>query len=206
MLSHSPRFNEEIRARYAAPFVDSHRVDLQLALYARALELGVGFRLGSRIRTVDAHAPTPSVTLDSGETVSADLVIAADGLWSACRSAFVGRSDPPQPTGDLAYRVVLDSEKHLRDDPELYEWVTNPAVHFWVGPGAHAVGYSLRGGEMYNIVLLVPDDLPEGVSRMAGSVEEMRGLFEGWDPVLNRFLSKVEGVDKWKLMHRERLL
>ena len=145
------------------------------------------------------------MTIETGERVEGDLVIAADGLWSACRSSFVGRADPPQPTGDLAYRVVLDAGVHLKDDPELYKWVTEPKVHFWVGPGAHAVGYSLRGGRMYNIVLLVPDDLPEGVSRTAGSVEEMRALFEGWDPILTRFLGKVEGVDKWKLMHREYL-
>ncbi|KAH8902077.1 FAD/NAD(P)-binding domain-containing protein [Coniochaeta sp. PMI_546] len=205
VLSHSPEFNKDIRRRYRAPFIDLHRVDLQQALYARALSLNVTFRLGSKVKTVESHSATPSITLESGEKVSADLVIAADGLWSACRSAFVGRADPPQPTGDLAYRVVLDAEKHLRNDPELYRWVTEPAVHFWVGPGAHAVGYSLRAGQMYNIVLLVPDDLPEGVSRMAGSVEEMRALFQKWDPILARFLSKVEVVDKWKLMHRPEL-
>lgn len=32
---------------------------------------------------------------------------------------------------------------------------------------------------MYNIVLLVPDDLPAGVSRQPGFVEEMRALFDG---------------------------
>ena len=56
---------------------------------------------------------------------------------------------------------------------------------------------------MYNIVLLVPDDLPEGVSRQPGSIEEMRALFKGWDPILSRFLDLVDSVDKWKLMHRK---
>lgn len=56
-------------------------------------------------------------------------------------------------------------------------------MHFWIGPGAHAVGYSLRGGNMYNIVLLVPDDLPVGVTRQPGSVEEMKALFKDWDPM-----------------------
>lgn len=103
------------------------------------------------------------------------------------------------PTGDLAYRVVLEAKDI--DDPELREWVERPTVHFWIGPGAHAVGYSMRGGQMYNVVLLVPDDLPSDVSRQAGSVEEMRQLFNDWDPILARFLSQVDKVDKWKLMH-----
>ena len=56
---------------------------------------------------------------------------------------------------------------------------------------------------MYNVVLLCPDDLPDGLSRTAGSVEEMRALFAGWDPILTRLLNQVDQVDKWKLMHRE---
>ena len=32
-------------------------------------------------------------------------------------------------------------------------------------------------------MLLVPDDLDEGVARTQGDIGEMRGLFEGWDPV-----------------------
>lgn len=106
----------------------------------------------------------------------------------------------PQPTGDLAYRVVLQLDQI--EDPYLRRWVSHPECHFWAGPGAHAVGYSLRNGNLYNIVLLVPDDLPEGVSRQPGSVEEMKAIFTDWDPVLSRFLGLVDQVDKWKLMHR----
>jgi salicylate hydroxylase len=71
----------------------------------------------------------------------------------------------------------------MLSDPELKKLVQDPQVHFWIGPGAHAVGYSLKGGEMYNIVLLCPDNLPTGVSKLAGSVEEMKDLFTGWDPM-----------------------
>ncbi|EOD48813.1 putative fad binding domain protein [Neofusicoccum parvum UCRNP2] len=103
--------------------------------------------------------------------------------------------------GQRVESLDLDSIK----DPDLREMVTNPSVHFWVGPGAHVVAYSLKGGTMYNIVLLVPDDLPESVARQPGSVEEMKKLFQGWDPVLTRFLECVDKVDKWKLMHREQM-
>lgn len=44
-------------------------------------------------------------------------------------------------------------------------------------------GYSLKGGEMYNLVLLCPDSLPAGVAKQAGSVDEMKQLFVGWDPM-----------------------
>lgn len=62
----------------------------------------------------------------------------------------------------------------------------------------------MRAGKLYNLVLLVPDDLPEGVSRQPGNVEEMKALFADWDPFLLRFLNKVDAVEKWKLLHRKK--
>jgi salicylate hydroxylase len=40
-----------------------------------------------------------------------------------------------------------------------------------------------------------------GVAKQAGSVDEMKELFVGWDPILTSFLNNVKTVDKWKLMH-----
>lgn len=194
-----------MRRKYDAPFWDLHRVDLQVALCERAKQLGVKVRLGARVADVDFAAP--SVRLESEEVLTADLIIAADGLWSKCRERFLaarGTVDEPLPTGDLAYRIVLELED-LESDRELYNWVANPSCNFWIGPNSHVVAYSLRGGTMFNIVLLVPDTLPAGVARQPGSLDEMRAIFTDWDPVLNRFLDHVKTVDKWKLMHRSEL-
>lgn len=172
-------FDEKMRAKYNAPFVDLHRVDLQRALYDRAKDLNVDLHLNERVENVDPIGP--SLTTKSGNKYSADLVIGADGLWSRTRECFLGTADQPKPTGDLAYRIVLSIDQI--EDPALQSWISNPEVHFWIGPGCHAVGYSLKGGKMYNLVLLVPDDLPPGVAKQPGNVEEMKELFEGWDPM-----------------------
>lgn len=81
--------------------------------------------------------------------------------------------------------------------------VHHPACHLWLGPKAHVVAYSLKAGKQYNVVLLVPDDLPPAVARQKGDTEEMMQLFDGWDPILRKFLSLVQSVDKWRLMHRK---
>ncbi|KAJ3459054.1 hypothetical protein MRS44_015127 [Fusarium solani] len=201
ILAMEKDFGKKIRSKYRAPFVALHRADLHKALYERSHQLGVEIQLGQKVVQIDFEQTM--IVTESGLTAKADLVVAADGLWSQCRQCFLGVKEPPLPTGDLAYRILL----HLDDidDPQLREWVSKPAVHFWIGPEAHAVGYSLRAGNMYNIVLLVPDDLPEGVKRQTASVDEMRALFKGWDPILGRFLDMVKKVDKWKLMHRSEL-
>jgi salicylate hydroxylase len=179
VLAHEKNFNKNIRRKYGAPFLDMHRVDLQRALFERAKQLGVQLYLGERVQSTDFSGP--SVTTVKGSVYSGDLVVAADGLWSRCRECFLGYKNEPEPTRDLAYRIVLTLDQI--QDKALRSWIMNPEVHFWIGPGAHAVGYSLKAGQMYNIVLLVPDDLPVGVSKQSGSVEEMRGLFDGWDPM-----------------------
>ncbi|KAL0934859.1 FAD binding domain-containing protein [Colletotrichum truncatum] len=201
VLAKEEDFDKKIRAKYQAPFIDLHRVDLQLSLYERAKELGVQFKLGEKVENIDFEIA--ELTTQSGVKARADLIVAADGLWSRSRACYLKKDDPPLATGDLAYRLVLDVNQI--SDPELKEWITKPSVHFWIGPGAHCVGYSMRAEKLYNIVLLVPDDLPDGVSRQAGSVEEMRSRFEGWDPILVKFLDAVDSVEKWKLMHREEL-
>ena len=43
------------------------------------------------------------------------------------------------------------------------------------------MNYVLRGGELFNMVLLVPDDMPlDGANTLAGDVEEMRALYKDW--------------------------
>lgn len=141
VLAHQADFDKAIRRAYgdAAPFVDMHRVDLQRALVARAGALGVTLRLGEAVEALDFEAGT--ATTRAGETVRGDVVVAADGVWSKCQAWFLGEGEarPPLPTGDLAYRVVLRLED-AGEDEELARWIREPTVHFWIGPGAHAVG------------------------------------------------------------------
>ncbi|KAK7426102.1 hypothetical protein QQZ08_007412 [Neonectria magnoliae] len=186
-LALEENFDKKMREKYGAPFIDIHRVDLQLGMFDRAKELGVKFHFGQKVQSIDFDIP--QITTKSGITSKANLIIAADGIWSLSRNCFLGRRDDPKSTGDLAYRIVLGLDQI--QEPELQEWIKNPSVRFWIGPGAHAVGYSLHGGQMYNIVLLVPDDLPEGASRQSGSVEEIREFFKDWDPILTKFLNQV---------------
>ncbi|KAF4303360.1 Monooxygenase FAD-binding protein [Botryosphaeria dothidea] len=203
VLAREDDFNKHMNEKYGSPFTDLHRVDLQQGLVAKARELGVTLRLGQRVESLDLDSARARIKTSAGTEYTCDLVVGADGLWSKCRECFLGRRDQPLPTGDLAYRIVLRLDQVK--DPDLREMISNPQVHFWIGPGSHVVAYSLKGGTMYNIVLLVPDDLPESVARQSGSVEEMKKLFEGWDPTLTRFLECVDSVDKWKLMHREEM-
>jgi salicylate hydroxylase len=68
-----------------------------------------------------------------------------------------------------------------------------------------SVNYVLRGGKLFNMVLLVPDDMPEGANTLAGNVEEMRALFKDWDPRISKLLALCDSVHKWRLCIRPTL-
>ncbi|KAK3307156.1 FAD binding domain-containing protein [Chaetomium strumarium] len=228
VLACEAQWAADMQQRYGAPFWDVHRADLQAAMLARARELGVCIRSGAEVTGIDfaravvtviatatvAGGGAPGAREDEAreeeeeekeEQVCGDVVLAADGLWSRARALFLLQESSdhpvtPLPTGDIAYRIVLKRED-LAGDTELEELVGRPQVNFWVGAGAHVVGYSLRAGNEFNLVLLCPDDLPPGCSRAPANMDEMKARFRGWDPILTRFLDRVKAVEKWRLMH-----
>jgi salicylate hydroxylase len=190
--------------RYNSPFWGMHRVDLQRVMADRCRKLGVVLRLSSKVVKVDfANA---EVEIEGSDPVNGDVVVCADGLWSAIRGQFLERESKAILTGDLAYRIVIKTDDLAGPDAEeLTAWIKSAAVNFWAGPKTHIVAYTMRAGSMFNIVLLCPDNLPAEVTKTEGDLEEMKALFVGWDPILRKFLEQVKGVAKWKLMHLETL-
>ncbi|OLN95412.1 3-hydroxybenzoate 6-hydroxylase 7 [Colletotrichum chlorophyti] len=221
LLAHEAHLQETIRSRYGHPFWGLHRVELQRALVDRCTALGVDIRLSSRVHSVDFgsavvtfhndHVDTngESTTTNPGSdsasapkatAVAGDVVICADGMWSTTRAQFLNRPSPPALTGDLAFRIAipLDSLKGPHK-AELASFIKSETVHFWIGPHSHGVSYTVKQGRMLNLGLLSPDNLPEGSTKVAGDVDEMRHLFSDWDPLLRKLLDQVESVHKWKL-------
>jgi flavin-dependent dehydrogenase len=68
-----------MKEKFGGPFWDTHRADLQMALYEKAQELGVEFQFGAKVTAYDFSKPT--ATLATGETLEGDLIVAADGKY-----------------------------------------------------------------------------------------------------------------------------
>lgn len=129
-------------AKYPGSFYwDFHRANLHRCLYDRAIELGATVLTQSRVLDVltgvGPGGERARIVLEEGREVEADLVVGADGINSKLREVMLGREDPPTPTGDLAYRLLLSTKEMLKD-PELASFVTDPQVNYWLGPDAHA--------------------------------------------------------------------
>ncbi|KAF3492073.1 salicylate hydroxylase [Arthroderma uncinatum] len=188
--------------RYGLPYLHIHRADYHSILLREARRLNVDIRLGYTVVNIDFDAPAAQL-LDKPD-FHADVIIGADGLRSVCREALLGHADPPHLTGDMAYRIVIEADD-IRQYPDLVEFVEQPGMTHWIGPGGHAVCYSLRGGESLNIVLVCPDTLPETLNLADADLEEMRSFFKNWDPRLRKLLGLVQETQKWRLRNSKRM-
>ncbi|KAI9801267.1 MAG: hypothetical protein M1833_002837 [Piccolia ochrophora] len=188
--------------RYGAPYLHIHRADFHKVMVQHARNLGIEILLGSGVSKIDFEKP--SIHLQGGTEFLADLIVGADGLKSVCREALLGHADPPRLTGDLAYRILVKREDMMKHE-DLVELAENPAINYWMGPDAHVVCYLLKGGGLYNIVLICPDNLPEMVNTAKADLQEMRDLFDKWDPRLQTLLGIVQETSKWRLQNSEEM-
>ncbi|CAG2011201.1 unnamed protein product [Fusarium graminearum] len=192
--------------KYGYPAMVIHRADLQRTLIEIAEELGAQIRTGCDVSKADFEAT--EVVLSNGEHVKADVILGADGIWSTLRSQVVGQSIEPTETGDLAYRGTF-TRKQLEElnDPEVLRFCeeNKQTLTLWLGPLKHAVFYAIRGGELWNLVLLTPDKMKKGQRTEKGDLGEMCQEFEGWDPILTKITTCFSSTMKWKLCHHGEL-
>lgn len=202
----------DVETRYGAPYYFVHRADLVRLLTetAQANER-IDLRLGCRVENYAFERP--SVTLSTGEVLKADLVVCADGIKSSVRDLINRTPLPPQDTGDVAYRILVPAAP-LLEDPEMAHLVREPWAMHWMGPEGHAVGYSLRGGELYNIIVDVThssdlgEPLPEDGSQVwksARSNAELVERFKGWCPQVRKLCAMTGEYLKWRLADFDQL-
>ena len=201
----------DMEARYGAPYYFLHRADL-VDLLAQAARTNpcIRLRMDSRVGSYDFDAP--NVTLSDGEVLEGDVVVCCDGIKSSVRDMINGQPVPPQDTGDVAYRILVPA-KPLLDDPEMEHLVKQPWANHWLGPEGHAVGYPLRGGELYNIIIDVThssdlgEPLPdEGqIWKSARSNDELVQRFDGWCPEVRKLCAMTGEYLKWKLADFDQL-
>lgn len=184
---------------YDAPYLVIHRAAFLGVLVERAIKDGVKIRLGSAIESIDFAKP--SILLEDKSSLEADLIIGADGERSFCRDALLGQPDPPHHSGDIVFRTVIPVGK-VREDPELNGLLLPPAIHFWLGPDAHALAYALKEDGLLNVVLIRPDY--HGAQATFGpqqaDLDQIKVSVQKWDSRFKKLLDHAEQASKWILV------
>ena len=163
---------------------------------SEATRLGVVIRVGSTVTKFDFE--TPALEISHGETFQADAILGADGLRSKCREALLGRPDPPYFTGEMGYRLTVSTDQ-IEQHEEIIDLVKGSDLHVWMGPNAHAVGYQLKKGGLFNLFVSSPDDLPIGLNVVKAETGELKNILKDWDPRLKQLVDMTKEVLKWRL-------
>jgi len=177
-------------AHFGTPQLDFFRPDLHRALVA-SLPAGV-LRLGARVVAV----ADDGVVLEGGDRVSANGVVAADGIRSPIRQQIVGPEEPVF-SGTVVYRGVIPRAAAA----DLHPDETN---RYWIGPYRHGVSYWISRGELLALNLGVQRaDWSEESWTREVTAEEADGYLEGWDDALRERVRRCGRVLRGGVFVRE---
>jgi salicylate hydroxylase len=145
--------------RWNAPYLVSHRADLQQALLTEArsrpeIEINTGMKLAEVSRERPGHV-IASFGDSEGNTTTAEsqLLIGADGVWSASRR-FVERSARNRFSGQIAWRTTIETNSPAGE--AFRRLADSDSVTTFVHASFHLVAYPLRAGAEINLVAFTP--------------------------------------------------
>ncbi|WP_165310714.1 FAD-dependent monooxygenase [Microbacterium protaetiae] len=169
-----------------------HRADL-IEVLASVLPDDV-IRTGHRLQSLTQNGHGVRLVFEGGAVTEADAVIGADGIHSIVRREIVDEVEP-RPSGTAAYRALVPVES--ADD---WEWGTSK---IWIGPGRHFLVYPVRADRLINVVAVVPAQGGERDSWSApGDPAQLAAEFAGWEPAVERLISRVTDTFQWGLFDR----
>jgi salicylate hydroxylase len=194
------QLGDTIAFRYGAPYWIVHRADLQAVLRDAVLaHPDIVLQLGARMQDLAIHRNGVTAQLRRGDNVSDErgvALIGADGLWSRTRQ-ILGDASRPRFSGRIAWRATAP----VAALPEAFR---APAIHLWLGHGAHLVHYPVRAGALVNIVAIAGDSWQaEGWSAPATTDDVLRRFGKlSWSPLARSILQAPDSWLKWALFDR----
>lgn len=198
------------KVEYGADRIMWHRQDLHqyLKLAATSTER-VGspavVRTSSRVTRCDCDQG--EVTLESGETLSADLIVGADGIHSRLRTSVLGKEVKAVPTGSSAYRLMMSSQLLKKQVPQFTARINprEPYTSMVMAYDCRLIMGPARNGELYSIVGLVPDEKmnedPDSAQSWVtkGDLNKMLETFAAFPDWAKDMFRQAESIGLWQL-------
>jgi len=130
-------------------FLLMHHEDLHRLLYKLATSVGVRVDLNTSVVAIHQGTealPNPSATLSTGEVVTADFLIGADGPRSMVREVVLDRDDDAEPDFLTVYTTTIPGSK-MKDDPELRRCLESDEWPIWMGDYRSVCGHPVRSNQ-----------------------------------------------------------
>lgn len=135
-------------------------------------------------------------------------MIGADGVRSKAREVVLGHEGKPKSSGYGVFRAWLPSTDMLAE-PKTRRFCENgDTLNGWIGPDVHFLFSTLKNGTDCCWVLTHRDfHNIEELWSFPGKLEDVYQVFEGWDSLCKRIVSKTpeDELVGWKLVYRDPL-
>ncbi|MCX5402159.1 FAD-dependent monooxygenase [Streptomyces sp. NBC_00102] len=186
--------------RFAHPYLVTHRTDLHAALLTACQEHpGVTLRTGHTVTEAQQNGFGVHLTFaENHAELTADAVVAADGLHSRLRQSLVNDGEPVC-SRYVAFRGALPTGKMTGP---MSRHAASEAVMVWAGPRMHLVQYPVRRGELYNQVAVFESDHYTPDSDDWGTEAELEERFAGTCRAVRDALPLVSRDRRWPLYDR----
>jgi len=181
--------DEPFRRRFNNPYAVVHRGDLHGVFLQACRESPlVELRTSSEVIGYAQSGGTVEAKIATGEVVTGNALVGADGLWSKVREQLVG-DGAPRIAGHSTYRTVIPTDEM----PEDLRW---NAMTLWAGPKCHIVHYPLSDWKVFNLVVTCHNDAPEPV---AGKPVPNDEVLKGFVHVCEQARKIIEYGKDWRL-------
>lgn len=177
------------------------RPDLQ-EIFLAALPEGV-VQNGNGVTSYEKHANGRGVTvhMDSGESMECDVLIGADGIWSAVRSTMRGAPKKGEGSGASYSGYTVFAGELAYDSPD------NGQVGYkvYIGPGQYFVITDIgKGNYQWYAFLARPPDSASSTPMPDGTSAYLQGIFQGWSDEIHAILrvTKEDEIEQRDLYDR----
>lgn len=182
-----------------------HRGDYHDIFLKWVRERNIPILMSSDVTSYTDTTP-PTLILSTGKSLSADLIVAADGIKSLARPLVLSHHDDPISSGYACFRAYFSPSEEMKADPARNAFLSQDSVNFWIGPDTHVVQNTLRGGGEFNWILTHKDDgdIPESWFQ-PGDMDEVRKLVADIDPDIRYAIMSTDRCLDWKICYRKPL-
>ncbi|KAH7050212.1 putative MAK1-like monooxygenase [Macrophomina phaseolina] len=190
-----------------SPVFNGHRGELHTTVFEYARdELGIPIHLGQRIMEYFEDDDKAGIVLATGEKVTADVVLGADGVRSKARELVLGYDDKPKSSGYAVWRAWFANTDMVADPRTRHFCEHGDTFNGWIGPDVHFLFSTIKGGSDCCWVLTHKDDADiEESWSFPGKLEDVFKVLEGWDPMCKAIVEKTPSLVDWKLVYRDPL-
>ncbi|GKZ27032.1 hypothetical protein AbraIFM66951_001795 [Aspergillus brasiliensis] len=187
------------------PSLAIYRSKLHNVLYEYVDQLGIPIEFSataSEYFETDGHG---GVVLSDGRRLTADVVVAADGVGSKSWSLVVGNREPPISSGFVLYRVTFPVAPALENPviaAEFEGFKDRAFLH--AGSGAHIVTCKSENEICWMLTRREDSSNAEEDWTKTTSIDRALKAVEGWEPFVTEVIKATPNhtVLDWKLMWR----